>query len=98
MSHGGAGTVLGTAAYGVPQLILPQAADHFRNARALSNVGVGLVIGNDQCTPDAIEAAALCLLTTRAYAAAAQCLADEICLMPTADDVVSRLENSQSFH
>lgn len=98
VSHGGAGTVLGTAAYGVPQLILPQAADHFRNARALSNVGVGLVIGNDQCTPDAIEAAALCLLTTRAYAAAAQCLADEICLMPTADDVVSRLENSQSFH
>jgi hypothetical protein len=44
---------------------LPQAADHFRNASALANVGAGLVIGNEQCTPHAIDAAALCLLTTR---------------------------------
>ena len=86
--------MLGTAAYGVPQLILPQAADHFRNARALADVGAGLVIGNDQCRPDAIEAAAHCVLTTRAYASAAQRLADEIRLMPTPDDVVSRLESS----
>ena len=93
VSHGGAGTVLGTAVYGVPQLILPQAADHFRNARALANVGAGLAIGNDQCTPGAVEAATLCLLSTRSYVDAAQCLADEIRLMPTADDVVSKLEN-----
>lgn len=98
VSHGGAGTVLGAAAYGVPQLILPQAADHFRNARALANVGAGLVIGNDRCTPDAIESSALCLLTTPAFATAAQCLADEIRLMPSVDDVVTRLEKSQSVH
>jgi UDP:flavonoid glycosyltransferase YjiC (YdhE family) len=92
VSHGGAGTVLGAAAYGVPQLILPQAADHFRNARALCKGGVGLVIGGDQCTADAIQAGALFALMTPAFTIASRRLAEEIRSMPTPYVVVSSIE------
>lgn len=44
ISHGGAGTAFAAAAQGLPQVILPQAADHFRNADALAERGAALVL------------------------------------------------------
>lgn len=92
VSHAGSGTMLGAAAHGIPQILLPQAADQFRNARALATVGAGVVITQDQCTAEAVEAAALSLLTSAAHSDAARRLADEIQAMPTSDEVVTRLE------
>jgi hypothetical protein len=44
--HGGSGTTLSAAAAGVPQLVLPQGADQFANAGALTGVGVaGALVG-----------------------------------------------------
>lgn len=44
ISHGGAGTALGAAALGLPQLCLPQGADQFRNAEALLACGRALTL------------------------------------------------------
>ncbi len=46
--HGGTGTVLGAAAAGVPQLILPQGADQFFNAELIERAGVGRGLVNDR--------------------------------------------------
>ncbi|MER5636104.1 glycosyltransferase [Kitasatospora sp. NPDC002227] len=40
--HGGAGTLLTAAAYGIPQLVLPQGADHFVNVDAAERAGFAL--------------------------------------------------------
>ncbi|SCG68855.1 glycosyltransferase [Micromonospora halophytica] len=40
--HGGSGTTLGALAVGAPQLVLPQGADQFANADAVSAAGAGL--------------------------------------------------------
>ena len=48
--------MLGAAAHGLPQLILPQAADHFRNARALNMAGAGLSLQPAQQTVELIAA------------------------------------------
>jgi len=41
VSHGGAGTVLGAMAHGLPQLIFPQGADQFANADCIARRGLG---------------------------------------------------------
>ena len=84
VSHGGAGTVLAAAAHGLPQLLLPQAADHFRNARALRRAGSGAVIEPEDQTVDRVEAALRSMLSSRAMAAAAQHLALEMARLPDA--------------
>lgn len=92
VSHGGAGTVLGTAAHGLPQLILPQAADHFRNARALCAVSAGIAVAPESQTADVILSQAARLLASASHAAAAQRLAREMRSMPVADEVAQALD------
>lgn len=92
VSHGGAGTVLGAAAYGMPQLILPQAADHFRNARALTWVNAGRLLEPADQTPERISEAMLGALQTDAMVVAARKLAGEMSSMPDATAAASRLE------
>jgi UDP:flavonoid glycosyltransferase YjiC (YdhE family) len=90
--HGGAGTVLAALAHGVPVLLLPQAADHFRNADAVAALGAGLVLeGAEQCTPQHIGRAVRRLHTEPTFTAAAQRCALEIGAMPNADSVASSL-------
>ena len=55
--HGGTGTVLGAFAAGLPQLILPQGADQFHNARSLAGVGAGRALLNDEQLPGTIAQA-----------------------------------------
>lgn len=91
VSHGGAGTVLGACAFGRPQLVLPQAADQFRNARALSLAGAGRVLAPEAATTDRIAAAVEQLLDDPAPRRAAEALAREIAAMPSAEDVVDTI-------
>lgn len=93
VSHGGAGTVLGAAAHGVPQLILPQAADHFRNARALSSANAGRSIESDDQTEERIVQAMWGTLHPDAMAEAAATLALEMSAMPDAAAAASWLEH-----
>jgi len=91
VSHGGAGTVLGACTSGRPQLVLPQAADQFRNARALERAGCAQVLHPVDATEDRIAAAVLALLRDNDARRCAQAIAQEIAAMPSADDVVEAL-------
>jgi hypothetical protein len=63
--HGGSGTTLGALTVGAPQLILPQGADQFANAEALSASGAALCLLPDELSVDAIaEHAGNCCHTT----------------------------------
>lgn len=89
--HGGAGTVLGGLAQGVPLLLLPVAADQFRNARALQAVGAGLALQGESQTEAAIHAALQRLHDEPAFTQAAGRMADELAAMPQADAVARAL-------
>ncbi|MDQ7743089.1 glycosyltransferase [Hydrogenophaga pseudoflava] len=83
VSHGGAGTVLAAVAHGLPQLVLPQGADHFRNARALAQAGAALVLAPAEQTRPRLREAVGHLLTSAVQADAAQRLAEEMGRMPS---------------
>jgi UDP:flavonoid glycosyltransferase YjiC (YdhE family) len=93
VSHGGAGTVLGAAAHGVPQLVLPQAADHFRNAQALSSANAGRSLEPDDQTEERISEVMLGALHPDAMAVAAAKLAREMSAMPDATAAARWLEH-----
>ncbi|MFI5954417.1 glycosyltransferase [Cryptosporangium sp. NPDC051539] len=90
--HGGSGTTLGAAALGLPQLILPQGADQFVNAEALSAQGSALSLVGDDLSPDAVAACALALLGEPVHRATAEALRSEIAAMPSLADVLAGLE------
>jgi UDP:flavonoid glycosyltransferase YjiC (YdhE family) len=92
VSHGGSGTVLGALAVGVPQVCLPQGADQFLNAEAVTASGAGLSLAPDAATPDAIGDAVATVLRQDEYRKAAQTVASSIAAMPPPAEVASILE------
>jgi UDP:flavonoid glycosyltransferase YjiC (YdhE family) len=92
VSHGGSGTLLATAALGLPQVALPQAADQFRNAEGLVRAGAGVALHPDAASPQAVADAVRTVLDGGRLHEGAGRLRDEIAAMPGPDDVVTRLE------
>jgi UDP:flavonoid glycosyltransferase YjiC (YdhE family) len=62
ISHGGAGTVLGAAAHGRPQLVIPLFADQRDSAVAVRDAGCGLLVHPNRRSAADIEAALRILL------------------------------------
>lgn len=91
ISHGGAGTTLGAFGHGLPQLILPQAADQFINAAAAEATGATLTLPPGTVTPEAVQAAVRRLLDDPAFALAAKILQAEIDSMPSAEEVLATI-------
>lgn len=91
VSQGGSGVMLGAMARGLPQLMLPQGADQFRNAEAAARTGAALAISPDAANAQAIGDAARRLLHEGCFTAAARGLRDEIAAMPDADTVIAAL-------
>ena len=89
--HGGTGTVLGALEAGVPQLLLPQGADQFRNAELIPAVGAGQALGNDAQAPGAIAELATAMLGDSPEAATARRISAEIAAMPAPSKVVADL-------
>lgn len=89
--HGGTGTVLGTLAAGLPQLVLPQGADQFVNADVLAEVGAAAKLVGPEITADAVFAAAGRLLDSSGAREVAERVAAEIASMPEPADVVAEL-------
>jgi hypothetical protein len=89
--HGGTGSVLGALANGLPQLILPQGADQFFNARFLTEAGAALALQNDEHEPGAIRQAVSDLLSRGAEQRVARQLQAEIAGLPGPAEVVSTL-------
>jgi UDP:flavonoid glycosyltransferase YjiC (YdhE family) len=91
VSQGGSGVMLGAMALGLPQLMLPQGADQFRNAELGTSTGATLALAPQDATPHAIRDSVHRLLHERCFARAAQALRDQIDAMPGADAVVASL-------
>lgn len=91
--HGGSGTTLATAAAGVPQLFLPQGADQFLNAEAVTTRGAGRMLSPAATQdPEALVDAARALLADGSpHQDAARALAAEIVAMPPPEEVAADL-------
>ncbi len=91
VSQGGSGVMLGAMALGLPQLMLPQGADQFRNAEVCTPTGAALALAPQDATPDAISDGVHRLLNEHCFAGAAQVLRDQIGAMPDAGAVIAAL-------
>ncbi|MFJ7210200.1 glycosyltransferase [Amycolatopsis sp. NPDC098790] len=89
--HGGSGTTLGAFGAGLPQLLLPQGADQFTNADAVSAAGVGSRLLAHEVTADAVATKARHLLTDTSVRDAARTLAAEVAAMPSPPEVAAQL-------
>ena len=93
VSHGGSGTVLGAMTLGLPQLCLPQGADQFLNAAAVSSAGAGLSLLPDEAGVDAVSDAVTRLLDDASIRDAARRLSASIAAMPPPDVIAALLED-----
>ena len=80
--HGGSGTVLGTLAAGLPQVVVPLFADQPYNAERVAAVGAGLAVAP---RADSIRAAVMHLLDQGSFREAAQRVAREMAGLPSTD-------------
>lgn len=92
VSHAGAGTMLGAARAGVPQVVVPLFADQWENADAIASAGAAMLCEEDERTGAALGSALDRALVDGACRAAAASVAREISLMPTAADHIPMLE------
>ncbi|MGI5499765.1 glycosyltransferase [Lentzea sp. CA-135723] len=89
--HGGTGTVLGTLAAGLPQVLLPQGADQFVNAAALVDAGAAAQLVGQDVTAEAVTEVAGRLLGDPAVHEVATAAAAQIARMPEPAVVVEQL-------
>ena len=92
VSHAGSGTFLAALAAGVPQVLLPQAADQFLNAQAGEQAGVAIAVPRAEVSVARVREALERLLGDGAFRAAAERVRAEISAMPTPEAVVAELE------
>lgn len=78
LHHGGAGSVLGGLAAGVPQLVVPGPGDRRHNAETVARRGVGLAVRARAITADVLTR----LLTDPMLVRAAGEVRDEMAAMP----------------
>ena len=89
--HGGTGTVIGSLASGLPQIVMPQGADQFWNADHLAAEGACRIVPTG-APPGSIAAAVNALIEQQApERAAARRLGGVIAAMPSPDAVARRL-------
>lgn len=90
--HGGAGTVIGALAHGVPVVCLPRGADQFGNAMQVARSGAGVTLTPGEVSVERLRDAVRNVLDDPAYAAAAAAVSAEIARLPAAAAVVDELE------
>ncbi|MFS8096231.1 DUF1205 domain-containing protein [Lentzea alba] len=86
--HGGAGTLLGALAAGVPQLVEPGPGDRTVHANLVTARGAGLAAGPRDVTPELLTR----LIEDSKLQRAAGEVRDEMATMPTPAEVVQRWE------
>src|SRR4029079_12544081 len=92
ISHGGAGTMLGAASAGVPQILVPLFADQWDNADAIASAGAAVICEEGDRAATALGAALDGVLADAGRRRAAAAVAAEMELMPSAADHVPMLE------
>ena len=92
VSHGGAGSVLGAAAHGRPQLVIPLFADQWENGVAVDDAGCGIVVGPHRRSVEDLDRSLRTVLASASHRDAATRVADEIAAMPAATAVALDVE------
>ena len=92
ISHGGSNTMLAALAHGIPQVIVPIAADQPDNAVRCTAAGVARAVSLADATPVSIREAALAVLVDPSYRRAAERARDEMAALPGTDHAVALLE------
>ena len=90
--HGGAGTLLAAASRGLPQLVVPLAADQWQNADAVAASGAGLFAEFDRRSASDLTECLDRLLDDASVREAAIRVASEIAAMPAATTYVGVIE------
>ncbi|WP_433254732.1 nucleotide disphospho-sugar-binding domain-containing protein [Streptosporangium sp. CA-135522] len=90
--QGGAGTMLTSAACGVPQMVLPSIADEPLNALRLTELGAGRHVHLADADQDVIRAEVAALLESRSHREAARELKEEIERQASPAEIVDVLE------
>jgi UDP:flavonoid glycosyltransferase YjiC (YdhE family) len=93
-SHAGSGTFLAALAAGVPQVLLPQAADQFLNAQAGEEGGVAIAVARNEVTVARVREALERVIGDDSFRRAAERVRTEIAAMPAPEAVVAELERS----
>jgi glycosyltransferase len=95
--HGGAGTSMTATAFGLPQLVLPQLADHFSHGDRLAAAGAGIAFdtAGEQHDAGLLQDALTDLLTDPGYAGSARGLSGEMARMPAPSRVAAGLEEGR---
>src|SRR3954468_12883520 len=93
-SHAGSGTFLAALAAGVPQVLLPQAADQFLNAQAGAEGGVAIAVPRAEASVARVREALERVIGDNAFRRAAERVRAEISAMPPPEEVVAQLERS----
>jgi len=91
--HGGAGTMLTAAAYGIPQVVVPQGGGHVINADRVQATGIGISFAADKGDPSDIAATVSSMLPAQStWRKAAVSVQEENEAQDPPDSVVRRLE------
>jgi hypothetical protein len=99
LCHAGTGTTLAALTAGLPLVLVPHGADQFDNARACQAAGAARVLMPDQVTAGAVRSSVRAVLAPgSSERAAAQSLASEIAMMPSAATVARDLESMTDRH
>jgi UDP:flavonoid glycosyltransferase YjiC (YdhE family) len=91
VSHGGAGTVLAAGAAGLPQVVLPVAADQFDNADAFAAAGVAVTLDVASADPGIVAAHIDRQITSATVRARAGELARQFAALPHPDEIVASI-------
>ena len=91
LAHGGAGTVLGALAAGLPLVLVPQGADQGGQTARAAAAGAAVHIPADAADPAAVVRAVLDAAKDPDYRRDARKLARSIAAMPSSDEVAARL-------
>lgn len=89
--HGGAGTMFGVLAHGLPSMVLPQSADNFINANLLARAGAAHSLMPGEVTDEGVRSGLRAVLDTASCRQRAQELAGEIAAMPSPAEVAAGL-------
>lgn len=96
--HGGAGSIFGALAFGLPLLVLPRGADNFYNGDRVLAAGAGRQLVDVEITPGAVAREVALLLDDQRVRAAAGQIAAEIARMPAAASVLGALQGLLDRH
>ena len=92
--HGGTGTVVGSLAHGLPQVVMPRGADQFWNGEHLAAEGACRVVPPDAPAGTVAEAVTAVVGASSPERAAARRLGDVVAAMPSPDAVARRLASN----